>query len=103
MSDSKKLSNPWNLQRSLIRVDFVQHQAEGATDQPQSITSTKNPRVQNQENADLLKSKASKITTTHSQKNVKNVTGRRKIKSPSKKGQPEIPPPPEENGNKVLF
>jgi len=83
-------------------VDFVQHQAEGAANQLKGITSTKNSRLQNQENTDVLKPKTLKITTSHSQKDVKNVSGRKKIKSSSKKTQPEIPPPPGEN-NKVLF
>lgn len=80
-------------------VDFVQHQAEGAANQHMGITST----LQNQEKTDLLKPKTLKITTSHSQKDVKNVSGRKKIKFSSKKRQPEIPPPPGENGNKVLF
>jgi len=50
-----------------------------------------------------LKSKTPKITRTHSQKDVKNVNGRKKMKSSNKKRQPEIPPPPGENGKKVLF
>lgn len=84
-------------------MDFVQYQAEGGADQLQSITSTKNSRLQNQEIFDLLKSKTSKITMTHFQKDVKNVNGRKKTKSSNKKRQPEIPPPPGENGNMVLF
>ena len=40
---------------------------------------------------------------THFQKDVKNVNGRKKTKSSNKKRQPEIPPPPGENGNMVLF
>ncbi|KAH1216248.1 Pathogenesis-related homeodomain protein [Glycine max] len=75
------------------------HQAEGVADQLQSITSTKN-RLQKQENVDPLKSKTPKITRTHSQKDVKNVNGRKKMKSSNKKRQPEIPPPPGENGKK---
>ncbi|KAG4970144.1 hypothetical protein JHK85_036565 [Glycine max] len=82
-----------------LGLDTEKHQAEGVADQLQSITSTKN-RLQKQENVDPLKSKTSKITRTHSQKDVKNVNGRKKMKSSNKKRQPEIPPPPGENGKK---
>lgn len=77
-------------------MDFVQHQA-GEANQLKGITSTKNSTLQNQEKTDILKSKTLKFTTSHSQKDVKNVSGRKKIKFSSKKI------PPEENGNKVLF
>ncbi|KAG4976500.1 hypothetical protein JHK86_035974 [Glycine max] len=82
-----------------LGLDTEKHQAEGVADQLQSITSTKN-RLQKQENVDPLKSKTPKITRTHSQKDVKNVNGRKKMKSSNKKRQPEIPPPPGENGKK---
>ncbi|TKY45396.1 Pathogenesis-related homeodomain protein [Spatholobus suberectus] len=100
--DTEKVSKWFKNARYLALKNRKHQPAEGAADQLQSITSTKNSRLQNQENADLLKSKTSKITT-HSQKNDKNVTGRKKIKSSSKKRLPEIPPPPGESGGNKDF
>ncbi|RDX76849.1 Pathogenesis-related homeodomain protein, partial [Mucuna pruriens] len=97
--ETEKVSK-WFKNARYLALKNRKHQAEGAADQLQSITSKKNSRLQNQENADLLESKTSKINTTHSEKNVKNVIGRKKMKSSSKKRHPEMPPPPGENGNK---
>ncbi|KAH1100704.1 hypothetical protein AAZX31_13G083500 [Glycine max] len=99
--DTEKVSK-WFKNARYLALKNRKHQAEGVADQLQSITSTKN-RLQKQENVDPLKSKTPKITRTHSQKDVKNVNGRKKMKSSNKKRQPEIPPPPGENGKKVLF
>ncbi|KHN22663.1 Pathogenesis-related homeodomain protein [Glycine soja] len=96
--DTEKVSK-WFKNARYLALKNGKHQAEGVADQLQSITSTKN-RLQKQENVDPLKSKTSKITRTHSQKDVKNVNGRKKMKSSNKKRQPEIPPPPGENGMK---
>ncbi|KAG4959131.1 hypothetical protein JHK87_035764 [Glycine soja] len=96
--DTEKVSK-WFKNARYLALKNRKHQAEGVADQLQSITSTKN-RLQKQENVDPLKSKTSKITRTHSQKDVKNVNGRKKMKSSNKKRQPEIPPPPGENGKK---
>ncbi|RZB71748.1 pathogenesis-related homeodomain protein-like [Glycine soja] len=96
--DTEKVSK-WFKNARYLALKNRKHQAEGVADQLQSITSTKN-RLQKQENVDPLKSKTSKITRTHSQKDVKNVNGRKKMKSSNKKRQPEIPPPPGENGMK---
>ncbi|KAG4932391.1 Pathogenesis-related homeodomain protein [Glycine soja] len=96
--DTEKVSK-WFKNARYLALKNRKYQAEGGADQLQSITSTKNSRLQNQEIFDLLKSKTSKITTTHFQKDVKNVNGRKKTKSSNKKRQPEIPPPPGENGN----
>ncbi|KAL2338682.1 hypothetical protein Fmac_013128 [Flemingia macrophylla] len=101
--DTEKVSKWFKNARYLALKNRKHQAAEGPAGQVQSITCTKNSRLQNQENADPLKSKTLKITITHSQKNVKNVTGRKKIKSPSKKRHPEIPPPSGENGNKDLM
>ncbi|KAG4942517.1 hypothetical protein JHK85_047163 [Glycine max] len=96
--DTEKVSK-WFKNARYLALKNRKYQAEGGADQLQSITSTKNSRLQNQEIFDLLKSKTSKITMTHFQKDVKNVNGRKKTKSSNKKRQPEIPPPPGENGN----
>ncbi|KAG5112572.1 hypothetical protein AAZX31_13G083500 [Glycine max] len=96
--DTEKVSK-WFKNARYLALKNRKHQAEGVADQLQSITSTKN-RLQKQENVDPLKSKTPKITRTHSQKDVKNVNGRKKMKSSNKKRQPEIPPPPGENGKK---
>ncbi|KAK7329743.1 hypothetical protein VNO77_23920 [Canavalia gladiata] len=99
--DTEKVSK-WFKNARYLALKSRKQQVEGA-DQLLSNTSRKNSIVQNQENADLLKPKTSNITTTHSQKNAKNVTGKKKIKSssnPSKQRQSEISPPPAENGNK---
>ncbi|XP_019442565.1 PREDICTED: pathogenesis-related homeodomain protein-like isoform X2 [Lupinus angustifolius] len=81
-------------------------QVEGA-DQVHSFTPRKNSTLQNMGEAELLKSKASKITVNHSTKNVKNVTGKMKTKSDSStlmKRQAEIfSPQPSENVNKDVM
>ncbi|XP_047171390.1 pathogenesis-related homeodomain protein isoform X1 [Vigna umbellata] len=97
--DTEKVSK-WFKNARYLALKSRKHQAEGAANQHKGITSTKNSILQNQEKTDLLKPKTLKITTSHSQKDVKNVSGRKKIKFSSKKRQPEIPPPPGENGNK---
>ncbi|CAJ1941765.1 unnamed protein product [Sphenostylis stenocarpa] len=94
--DTEKVSK-WFKNARYLALKNRKHQAEGAATQLKGIISTKNSTLQNQENSDPLKSKSLKITTTHSQK---DVTGRKKMKLSSKKRQPEIPPPPGENGNK---
>ncbi|KAK7291864.1 hypothetical protein RIF29_07358 [Crotalaria pallida] len=79
-------------------------QVEEGADQLHSFTSKKSSTLQNLGEAELLKSNASKITVNHSEKNVKNVSGKKKIKSDSTtlmKRQPGIfPLQPSENGNK---
>ncbi|ESW26710.1 hypothetical protein PHAVU_003G141400 [Phaseolus vulgaris] len=99
--DTEKVSK-WFKNARYLALKNRKHQAEGEANQLKRITSTKNSRLQNQENTDLLKSKTLKITS-HSEKDVKNVSGRKKIKFSSKKRPPEIPPPPGENGNKDLM
>ncbi|XP_061361975.1 pathogenesis-related homeodomain protein [Gastrolobium bilobum] len=78
----------------------------GGGEQLQSFTSktSKDSRLQNVEKTEPLKSRVSKITVIHSQKNGKNVIGKEKTKSssnPLKKRKLEISPPlTRENGNK---
>ncbi|KAF1887607.1 hypothetical protein Lal_00040661 [Lupinus albus] len=76
-------------------------QLQEGTDQLQSSTPRKNSTLQNMGEAELLKSKASKITVNNSAKNVKNVTSKMKTKSDSntlRKRQPEMfSPQPSEN------
>lgn len=85
---------------------FVQYQPEGGQVlQRCTSKTTKDSISQNEQKDDLSKSKVSKITVIRSQKNDKNVTDKEKMKSPSsplKKRRREIPPPLQENGNKVL-
>ncbi|KAK7265216.1 hypothetical protein RJT34_32832 [Clitoria ternatea] len=97
--DTEKVSK-WFKNARYLALKTRKQKSEGADQLQKSISSTKNSRLQNQENADLLKSKTSEITTKDSQKNDKNVNGNKKIKSTKKKRQPEIPPPPRQNGNK---
>ncbi|XP_061361750.1 pathogenesis-related homeodomain protein-like [Gastrolobium bilobum] len=101
--DIEKVSK-WFKNARYIALKTRKLHAEGEDQLQSIITSRKNSTLQNPEKANILKSNTSKITTTHSQKNVRNVTGRKKRKSPSspfKERQPEIPPPhPIENGNK---
>ncbi|CAL0330330.1 unnamed protein product [Lupinus luteus] len=76
-------------------------------DQLHSFTPRKNSTLQNMGEAEVLKSKASKITVNHSTKNAKNVTAKMKTKSDSstlRKRQPEIfSPQPSENVNKDIM
>ncbi|QCD80339.1 remodeling and spacing factor 1 [Vigna unguiculata] len=90
--DTEKVSK-WFKNARYLALKSRKHQA-GEANQLKGITSTKNSTLQNQEKTDILKSKTLKFTTSHSQKDVKNVSGRKKIKFSSKKI------PPEENGNK---
>ncbi|KAK7388141.1 hypothetical protein VNO78_22948 [Psophocarpus tetragonolobus] len=94
--DTEKVSK-WFKNARYLALKNRKHQAQEAAEQLQSITPTKNSRLQNQEKADLLKSKTSNITVTCS---AKNVTGRKTMKSSSKKRKPEITPLPGKNGNK---
>ncbi|XP_027336657.1 pathogenesis-related homeodomain protein [Abrus precatorius] len=100
--DPEKVSK-WFKNARYLALKTRRFQAEG--EQLQSFTSkiSKDSVSQNMEKDELLKSKASKITVTHSQKNGENVTCKEKIKlsSPLKKRQPKLyPPVTRQNGNK---